>query len=101
MCFASVAAGDVVEWEPRDTEDTGSILGPCGSLSGVCLMRCPAVNGVYCAVSLSSVAHGNLMAVPDSFQSAEWGRLWTLAPLDYRTLEQLGHLSEYPWPVHT
>lgn len=82
---ASLQLPRVMWWSgsSRDTEDTGSIPGPRGSLSGVCLMRCPAVNGVHCAVSLSSVAHGNLMAVPDSFQSAEWGRLWTLAPLDY------------------
>lgn len=41
------------------------------------------------------------MAVPDRFQSAEWCRLWTLTLLDYSTLDQLGHLSEYPSPVHT
>lgn len=60
----------------------------------VCLMRCPAMDRVYCAVNLSSVAHGNLMAVPVPV-------IWMVTLLDYWTLEQLGHLSAYPPPVHT
>lgn len=81
-------------WRTLVPQDSGL----CGSLCTLCLRRCPAVDRVYCAVSLSAVAHGNLMAVPDRFEY-EWCQHQT--GLDCGTLEQLGHLSEFASPLHT